>query len=119
MFWRGHWRRQRRADGGGCHLLGQGLPVMAPSWKWETHDQKTGVMTRLIIPEWLDDLPAADPGAIRSRRDLQRLNFLMGHVRVLARLLKKTGMMRSIRTLVELGAGDGAFLLQLARRIAP
>src|SRR5262245_27301775 len=40
--------------------------------------------SRRVEPEWLDGLPATDPGAIRSRRDLRRLNRIMGHVGIVA-----------------------------------
>src|SRR5438105_8446406 len=73
---------------------------------------------RVIEPEWLDHLPSAHPGAIGSRRDLQRLNFLMGHASLMAKLLKKSGCAHSIHRLVELRAGDGTFMLKLARRMA-
>src|SRR5262245_23124512 len=75
-------------------------------------------LDRHIEPEWLDELPADDPGALGSRQDLQRLNSLMGHVRSMARLLRRSGAVGAMSTLVELGAGDGTFLLRVARRIA-
>ncbi|HTL16240.1 MAG TPA: hypothetical protein VL793_03335 [Patescibacteria group bacterium] len=74
-------------------------------------------MERTVEPEWLDALPAGDPAAIGSRRDLRRLNACMGSARVLARAL------RSVRTevkpvhLIELGAGDGDLLLKVARQL--
>ena len=76
-------------------------------------------LERHVAPEWLDELPASDWGAIRSRQDLQRLNFLMGHAGLAARLLKRGGASHPIRRVVELGGGDGTFLLRLARRIVP
>ena len=77
-------------------------------------------MRRVVLPELLDDLPPADPQAVRSRGDLRRLNFLMGHAGFLAGALGrhqdgKTLPSRPLR-LVELGAGDGTLLLRLARR---
>ena len=70
---------------------------------------------RTVRPEWLDELPATDPSARRSRRDLQRVNAWMGNARLIARQLA------AIRTedLVELGAGDGTLLLQVARQLPP
>ena len=76
-------------------------------------------LPRRVEPEWLDQLPAGDPDAIRSRRDLQRLNRLMGHVDSLARLLRRGGLGLDIQRLVDLGAGDGTLLLSIARRLAP
>lgn len=68
---------------------------------------------RTVTPEWLDELPAADPAAERSRRDLQRVNAWMGNARLIARQLAGT----TATELVELGAGDGTLLLQIARRL--
>ena len=36
-------------------------------------------LQRRIDPEWLDQLPASDPRAVRSRRDLKRINALLSH----------------------------------------
>jgi SAM-dependent methyltransferase len=69
---------------------------------------------RSIQPEILDSLDAADPRAIHSRRDLQRVNTLMGHTRILARALR--GHIEGSRV-VELGAGDGTCLLRVAERL--
>ena len=74
---------------------------------------------RQVEPEWLDELPAEDPDAIRSRRDLRRLNVWMGNAGTMARLLEGFGAPRRGRRVVELGAGDGTFLLGLARRLTP
>ena len=73
-------------------------------------------LQRRIDPEWLDQLPASDPLAIRSRRDLKRINALLSHTGMMRR-----GLMRypgKPRTLVDLGAGDGTFMLGLARQLA-
>jgi hypothetical protein len=79
-------------------------------------------MRRVIESELLDDLPAADPRAISSRGDLRRLNFLMGHARILSRAFRRQIEETLARSqplrLVELGAGDGTLLLRLARRWA-
>ena len=46
-------------------------------------------MLRQVLPELLDHLQADDPEAIRSRRDLRVINFLMGNERwILSSLLK-------------------------------
>lgn len=77
-------------------------------------------MRRVIEPELLDELPPADPRAVRSRADLRRLNLLMGHTRILSRALHQRFAGRQLPAqpvrLVELGAGDGTMLLSLARR---
>ncbi len=39
---------------------------------------------RRVQPEWLDELPADDPRARRSRRDLARINALMGNAALVA-----------------------------------
>ena len=74
-------------------------------------------MKRTIESELLDELPAQDPAALASRRDLQRLNRIMGHVGTMCRLLQSNG--QTPRRIVELGAGDGKFMLQLARYFSP
>ena len=74
---------------------------------------------RRVEPEWLDELDADDPKATCSRRDLRRLNAWMGTVRTTAQLLEGLGGSRRGRLVIELGAGDGTFLLALARRLSP
>jgi methyltransferase family protein len=73
---------------------------------------------RQVEAELLDGLPASDPAAIRSRRDLQRLNRWMGQADTIARLLRTHGAARSMRRVVDLGGGDGTLLLQMARELA-
>ena len=75
-------------------------------------------MKRVVEPEWLDGLPAADQRAVRSRQDLRRINALMGNVSVVASLLRRRIGDGEVCHLVELGAGDGAFALNLTRRLA-
>jgi hypothetical protein len=72
-------------------------------------------MLRQIEPEWLDELPVDDAGAVGSRRDLQRLNAWMGNARTMARALRAAFPENPPRRLAELGAGDGTFLWQVAR----
>jgi hypothetical protein len=72
---------------------------------------------RCLEPEWLDTLPGTDQGALRSRRDICRLNRLMGHDRIVARALANEGVMKP-RSVIEIGAGDGQFLLSVAQRLA-
>jgi hypothetical protein len=66
---------------------------------------------RVIEPEWLDELPATDSGALTSRRDLQRLNALMNHATIIARALSASPAPKRV---LDLGAGDGAFTLRVA-----
>ena len=74
-------------------------------------------MERIVLPELLDVLPPQDQSALRSRRDLRRLNAWMGHPRIMARVLKDHLPDPDARRLVELGAGDGHFLLSVAQRL--
>ncbi|MBI4660585.1 MAG: class I SAM-dependent methyltransferase [Verrucomicrobia bacterium] len=75
-------------------------------------------MRRQIEPELLDHLPASDPRAMESRGDLRRLNAWMGNAAVLERILRSESGDRLIRRVVDLGAGDGTFMLCLAGRLA-
>ena len=68
-------------------------------------------MTRVVQAEILDQLPSADEAAVHSRRDLARLNALMGH----ARLIRKH-LTPDITRIADLGAGDGTLLLNVLRR---
>jgi SAM-dependent methyltransferase len=74
---------------------------------------------RNLQPELLDELPAEHPGAMQSRRDLRRVNTLMGHPRIITRSLARTFPIRPPSRIVEIGAGDGQLLLRAARRLAP
>ena len=69
---------------------------------------------RVVIPELLDHLPADDPEALRSRRDLRRINFLMGNERWVCRTMRRFSS-EAKRRIVEIGAGDGMLCNQLAR----
>jgi 2-polyprenyl-3-methyl-5-hydroxy-6-metoxy-1,4-benzoquinol methylase len=75
------------------------------------------ISLRRVEPEILDRLAADDPRAVRSRRDLVRINALMFQVPIMAGLLRKHVRAKPLRIL-EIGAGDGAFLLAVARRLA-
>src|SRR5215212_9605035 len=69
-------------------------------------------------PEWLDELPPDDARAVASRSDLRRINRLMGHVPLLVDAWRQNEPDRWIQTVVELGAGDGTFLLNCARSLS-
>ncbi len=72
------------------------------------------VAKRIVIPEILDHLPADDLDAMRSRRDLRRVNLLMGNERWVCRTAR--GFPEAAgRGIVEIGAGDGVLCGMLAR----
>lgn len=73
-------------------------------------------MRRVVEPEWLDELLPTDPRAIRSRRDLRRINGLLGNASIVARALGSTGFQDWGSYLIDLGGGDGHFLLKVAKR---
>jgi hypothetical protein len=75
--------------------------------------------TRSVEPEWLDTLRPDDPRAVRSRRDLRRVNAWMLQSAVMARTLVASWPDEPPRTLLDLGTGDGTFMLRVARRVAP
>jgi 2-polyprenyl-3-methyl-5-hydroxy-6-metoxy-1,4-benzoquinol methylase len=71
--------------------------------------------------ELLDELTPSDPRAMRSRRDLLRVNRIMGARGILARAMQPIilgcSKHRAVRVL-ELGAGDGRLMLSIARQVA-
>ncbi|HKG73343.1 MAG TPA: methyltransferase domain-containing protein [Aestuariivirgaceae bacterium] len=73
---------------------------------------------RRVEPEWLDSLPNEDPDAAASRRDLRRLNSLMWHATILARIFSAEPNSAKPRSLLDIGSGDGTFMLALARKLA-
>jgi len=72
------------------------------------------VVKRDVQPEILDELPGDDPRALRSRRDLRMINFLMRNqnwiLKQLAKHEKREGREDRI---IELGAGTGELTRQL------
>ena len=72
-------------------------------------------MNRVLVPEILDGLAANDPRALRSRRDLARINAVMRQSAIMARALAR---FPAPRLLADLGGGDGRFLLSVAKRLA-
>ena len=72
-------------------------------------------MIRHVAPEILDSLPADDARAVGSRRDLVRVNALMGNAAIVGSALREALPRRSVR-LAELGAGDGCFAARALRR---
>jgi len=73
------------------------------------------MMKRIIQPELLDSLSPSDPRAIRSRRDLRRINALMCNHAIMRRELEKNLDGRAPGQIAEIGAGDGDFLLRVTR----
>lgn len=73
---------------------------------------------RRVEAELLDELPADDPRAVRSRRDLRRVNRLMGNAPILLRAMESLVEGGAAPHFVELGAGDGSLMLRIARRSA-
>ncbi|HVJ46159.1 MAG TPA: hypothetical protein VM511_07225, partial [Luteolibacter sp.] len=68
---------------------------------------------RVVVPEILDHLPADDPRAVRSRRDLRMINGLMGNDRWILRTLERFPEIAS-RGITEIGAGDGNLIRKIA-----
>ena len=75
---------------------------------------------RVLAPEILDDLPADDLGALKSRADLRRINGFMGNKRWISRTVATiyqqhlTQKPAEIIRVFEIGAGDGTLLHSLS-----
>jgi hypothetical protein len=76
-------------------------------------------MKRRVQPELLDSRPPEDPRAIGSRRDLCRINWWMGSHRIMWRALQENLSAHAPGRIVEIGSGDGNFLLSVARKYSP
>ena len=74
-------------------------------------------MQRTVEPELLDVLPPTDPRTQTSRRDLRRVNAFMGNARTMAEALRCAFGDATPGKIVELGAGDGEFMLRVAHRL--
>jgi SAM-dependent methyltransferase len=72
-------------------------------------------MRRVVEPEILDQLSASDPEALRSRRDLRRLNWWMRNETHVSRAI--AGLPKPPETILEIGAGDGTFTLKLLKAV--
>jgi len=72
-------------------------------------------MLRTVEPEWLDSLPATDPSAVRSRRELRFVNRLMGNAGAVARSLS----LGDGASIVDLGSGDATFIARVAAKLGP
>jgi hypothetical protein len=73
-------------------------------------------MQRIVQAEILDQLPASHPDAIASRRDLLKINQLMGNFRWI-RLVLQGDRADHGNSYLELGAGDGALAKQLIKAL--
>ena len=69
------------------------------------------MLEREVVPEILDSLPADDPEAVRSRRDLRRIDGLMGNSRWILSALSELPREGDVH---ELGSGEGGLLGRLA-----
>lgn len=80
-------------------------------------------LARTVVAEELDSLEAADPSAMRSRRDLQRIHRAMGTCGILASELQAVRATRFAERppvrILELGAGDGTLVLRVANALQP
>lgn len=78
-------------------------------------------LARIVRPESLDGLTENDPRAIRSRRDLQRVNRVMGTRAIVLRGLRQAlaGCTQTPLRMLELGAGDGSLMLAIAGKLDP
>jgi SAM-dependent methyltransferase len=72
---------------------------------------------RRVEPEILDALPANDPEAIGSRRDLVWINALMSHASLMARTFERH-VQTPPQRILEIGSGEGNHMLAVARRMA-
>src|SRR5262245_50952427 len=90
------------------------------SWPRNRERQSMSLMSlqRRVEPELLAQLPPSDPGAVHSRRDIRRINAMLRHAEVMARAVTRHRPHDQPSTILDLGAGDGTFMLQLARRLA-
>ena len=71
-------------------------------------------LPRRVQPEVLDALGADDPAAQRARRDLRCLHHVIGTLPILLQALDRA-LDHPPRRILELGAGDGSMMLQLAK----
>ena len=62
------------------------------------------LMNRSVQDEWLDEMDANDPAAVRSRRDLRLINAMMGGERWIMKQLRDH---LNITHCIEIGAGEG------------
>jgi SAM-dependent methyltransferase len=73
---------------------------------------KHSIANRIVEPEILDGLPADDPRAVASRRDLRRLNYWLNHHRHVENAILAAFPADLPHTIAEIGSGDGRFASQ-------
>ena len=66
---------------------------------------------RKLTPELLDHLPHDDPGAMRSRSDLRRINRFMGNEGWITSVTSKR-----TNHITEIGAGDGHLIFKISQQ---
>ena len=76
-----------------------------------------GLSQRVVCAELLDALPPDAPEARASRRDLRRINGIMGQGRIMVRALRAYAP-KAPQRIVEFGCGDGFATLVMARKMA-
>jgi hypothetical protein len=76
-------------------------------------------LPRVVLPELLDQLPAHDPGAVQIRRDLKFINSFLPNAGFMSRSLKDYFADEIPSVLLDIGGGDGTFMLRVAQRLAP
>jgi hypothetical protein len=74
--------------------------------------------SRVVEAEILDALPPDDPRAVRSRRDLARLNWLMMQAGTMIASIRSVAGDTPPRSILEIGCGDGTFMLRVVRSLA-
>src|ERR1700734_2058794 len=78
-------------------------------------DMSSLKLQRQVLPERLDVMPADDPIARRSRRDLQRVHRVMRSLTILRQAVGTLYSPGQPRKILELGAGDGSLMLRFAQ----
>src|SRR5882724_3555267 len=91
-----------------CLSVLASLPRLSYSEQWG--DRPVTSLYRIVEPEWLDRLPAIDPRARSSRRDLARLNAIMLQPHLMSQLLLANASIASPKVIMDLGSGDGEFM---------
>jgi len=71
---------------------------------------------RLVEPEILDRLACDDPEAVRARKDLRLINWVMGNERWICGVVARRPE-AAARGIVEWGAGSGSLATSLTRRL--
>src|SRR6202047_2791981 len=93
-------------------------PSVAGGWSRRERMREDMSLARRVEPELLDHMPADDRAAVRARRDLKRLNAVILQSGIMAPILAAQWAHDPPRTILDLGAGDGTFMLSVARRLA-